>query len=383
MFKKTAALAGSLLISGCASMPDFDTPKDGEHGPTVSTVVDEIDCEISEANQKIKLSPLNGMKDYEPFDKWTAAVGLTLTVDDSVGTANSGLPISYLTTLSKAATYTFGFNPTLYQLRTRTYVESYTVDIARLPAPDVCRQNLKASSGFNLEGDLGLPDQIYLGLHSFSDDHRGANYFAALTGTITHPTVAKMADTFGATVFFNVFYGVNNVGPTWTLNYIKGPTSGVGYVRNDIHQAIVTFAPVAKAVPKPAQAPQPGAAPGPAPTPKPKPAILEGLRPELPKQPLVEGEEMEAFRKTQNKIAQYDAAERNYTQDLVKYSLDVAAYNAKALAYQAQVARYNADVLANSQNAAAASAGDAARAANQNAATVQAVQSLSQQLSRP
>jgi hypothetical protein len=375
-----------LALAGCASMPSFDAPDDEHNRPTVSTIVDEIQCEIAEARDAVENADTRQLRDFEPFRQWTAAVTLTLTVDDSIGTATGGLPISFINTLSKTATFAFNLNPTLYQLRTRTYTQNYTINISAIPSYSRCRELMRASNGFNLEGDLGLKDQIYMGLHPFKKSQHGADYYASATQTIDHPA-AKTADTFGGTIFFNVFYGVSNVGPTWTLATFKGPTAGLGYVRNDLHQIVITFAPAPLPVATSAK-PKPPPSPPVPPTPPQKPAILSSPRPVPPAaRPLVEGPEMENYRKAEQAYEQADRAfsdaQTAYNQDLLNYSTQIISFSGQVRAYEAQVQKYNADLAAYSQSLASGTAGDAARNANQAAATVQAIQSLGQILNRP
>lgn len=300
-------------------MPPFYAPTDGK-GPTVSSVVDEIQCEIAEAAAK----PENNVQLFglAPFSDWTAAVALTLTVDDTAGTASGGLPLSYITPL-KPATYTWAFNanPILYQTRTRTYVQNYTLNIANTKG-ETCESLQRQNHGFNLEGDLGLREQIYLGLHSFGSS-QSTNIYQPASG-------GKATDNFGATANFHVYLGITNIGPTWTIRTFKGPSAGVGYSRDDLHQVVITFAPTMAIVPIPPV--------------RPKPKEI--------------GKEAPLFE------------QKRFNAELKAYQESVVAHEA-ALRHNARAAAVNASAI------------DSARQANQTLQLNQAIQNLGQILANP
>jgi hypothetical protein len=337
--RRFTTVGASFLVASCSSMPAFDAPTDDIGSPTVATVVDQVQCEIAEArNAAINDIKLKGI---QPFDKWTAAVILTLTVNDTLGTATAGLPLSYIEPL-KAATTSFAFNanPILYQSRARTYAQNYTIDISKIPDGQTCQNMRIPSHAFNLEGNLGLKDQIYMGLHSFSRSQQGADSYQV-------PTAAgKAGDNFGATVSFHIYKGITNVGPTWTFVTFKGPTAGVGYQRDDLHQIVITFAPAAS---KTAALPVP---------------ILPIFIPVIPSKPagLAEGQ-------VSPEVA-------------TNYANAVTAYNLAIATNQAAVNNRNAIIAANAA-APRNDAADTARTANQNLLTYQAIQNLGQALSRP
>ena len=79
-----------------------------------------------------------------------------------------------------------------------------------------------------------------MGLHAF---HRreGSDYG---TGP-ANPGASGAPDSFGATASFDVYKGLTNVGPTWTLVHFLGPVGGAGYERDDLHKLAITFVPVA------------------------------------------------------------------------------------------------------------------------------------------
>jgi hypothetical protein len=229
-------------LTGCA-MPPFDTPLSNEAGyPTVHQVIDKIQCEIAEARDsptinadhvKKRLKQLNIL----PFNNWVANVTLTLTVTSTEGLmpSSSGLALAFIDPLKSAGnTFGFGGNAILYQQRSRGFTQTYTLEVNAIPPNESCQNIGRKWHDFNLEGDLGLKDQIYTGLHSFDSSDVG-DFDVAKSGS---------PDNFGATVSFDIFKGVTAAGPTWTLVKFKA-SGGAGVQREDLHKIAVTFVPVA------------------------------------------------------------------------------------------------------------------------------------------
>jgi hypothetical protein len=232
----------ALSAAGCSSMPPFDAPPDDRHGyPTVSQVVDKIDCEIAAAREdpeintawvKARLREKN--PPLQPFDNWIASVNLGLTVESTEGITpnSSGLTLSVIEPLKLAQnTFGFGVNPVLYQSRQRIFQLIYTIDISKIKL-DHCAT--KQWHDYNLEGDLGLKEQIFAGLHSIV---RNQDDTFSSTKTGSEP------DSFGGTVSFDVYKGMTSAGPTFTLTRFKGATGGLGVVREDKHSVVITFVP--------------------------------------------------------------------------------------------------------------------------------------------
>jgi hypothetical protein len=168
-----------------------------------------------------------------------------------------------------------------------------------------------------------------MGLHPFDNSSQKINYYKP-------PEGQKAGDTFGATVGFHLYKGVANVGPTWTLLTFKGPTAGVGYQRDDLHQIAITFSP----------------------TPKPK-AVQVGEKPTLEKT------------KKKLELMSLKLGTSHATNAEAQFKEEMAAWQKKKDAAEAASA------------AAHSAAADSARAANQNLVTYQAIQNLSQALTRP
>lgn len=232
-------------LASCSSMPPFDVPPSKEGRPTVADVVQKIECEVAEARDE-NSSPdfvayLNNKLNLADFSKWAASVTVSLTVNDTEGlNPNSGLTLTYLEPLSVAGTsFAFGGAVQLYQQRQRIFTQTYTLDLAAI-SPKACKRFDGKLPRINLAGDLGLKDQIYMGLHAFRRD-AGSDYS---TGG-NNPGSGGVPDSFGATASFDVYKGLTNVGPTWTLVHFMGPVGGAGYQRDDLDKIAITFVPVA------------------------------------------------------------------------------------------------------------------------------------------
>ncbi len=233
------AVAGLAILFGipcCSSMPPFDAPETPGGRPTVSDVVAKVRCEIAQArddkaNNNAKLNAWLASHDLEPFREWVASATLSLTISDTGGISpTNGLALSYINPLKPTGTsFMFGGNALLYQQRSRIYTQTYSISVENAACTDI-----KDPPDINLAGDLGLRDQIFMGLHAFYHD-----------STDTYDPTPKPPDSFGATASFDVYKGITNLGPTWTLVNFKGPGGGLGYQRDDLHKIAITFVPVA------------------------------------------------------------------------------------------------------------------------------------------
>jgi hypothetical protein len=127
-----AALAG--VLSACSSMPPFDAPPDSAYGPTVSDIVQKIECEVAAARDENDTPAFRAyLRDLglADFSQWAASVTLSLTVNDTAGlNPSSGLVLTYLQPLSVPGT-SFGFGGAiqLYQQRSRIFTQTYTLDL--------------------------------------------------------------------------------------------------------------------------------------------------------------------------------------------------------------------------------------------------------------
>ena len=229
-------------------MPPFDAPRDNLGGPTVHQVIDKIQCEIAEArddpannNSRLNEFLAKNLK-IAPFGEWVASATVSLTINDTIGlTPTAGAALTYIDPLRVPGTmFTFGGSPMFYQQRSRIFTQTYTIEIAKIPPNQTCDNIQKRWNRFNLEGDLGLKDQIYMGLHAFGLD-TAADF--GVEGTVPS-LISNNPDNFGATVSFDVFKGITNLGPTWTLVRFQGPVGGAGYQRDDLNKIAITFVPI-------------------------------------------------------------------------------------------------------------------------------------------
>jgi hypothetical protein len=237
-----ALSALSFATAGCAVAP-FDAPIGKVGYPRVNQILDRIQCEIAEARDSptinsYKVKERMRQQNLQPFDKWVASVILTLTVNDTEGLSpsTSGLTLAVIDPL-KLTNNSFGFGGSviLYQQRARTFTQQYSLQIDSIPINETCENIEKKWHDFNLEGDLGLREQIYTGLHAFDKSEEGEYDVTQKAGS---------PDGFGATVSFDIYKGLGSVGPTWTLVRFK-TTGGVGVQRDDLHKIAITFVPVA------------------------------------------------------------------------------------------------------------------------------------------
>lgn len=227
-------------LAGCASMPPFDIPENSEKRPTVANVVDKIECEIAEGRAANSDQALNNdlqKLGLAEFNQWAASVTLSLTVNDTGGLSpTSGLSLSYLQPYHVSPQgLVLGGNALFYQQRQRIFTQTYTMKISSIPQQETCESIKRKWDNFNLEGDLGLKDQITIGLRAFQTAD-ASTYIPASVKT-------GSPDSFGGTVSFDVFKGITSLGPTWTLSTFKGVGGGAGYQRDDLDKIAITFAP--------------------------------------------------------------------------------------------------------------------------------------------
>ena len=241
MLRGLSAAALVMILGACSSFPPYDAPIDHQGYPTVNQVVDKIQCEIAEARDSPTINSSNAKrrleeKGVEPFDDWVAAVTLTLTVINTEGLSPSsgGVALAFIDPL-KLASNSFGFGGSiiLNQQRTRTFTENYTLEIEHIPPNETCDNIGKRWHNFNLEGDLGLKENIHAALHSFDRSDAADTYGPESAGT---------EGAFSATLEFDISKGLTVAGPTWTLTQFKA-SGGIGYQREDLHKLVITFVP--------------------------------------------------------------------------------------------------------------------------------------------
>lgn len=232
-------LAGPLLIglsvSGCNSIPHPDyfvpghagSPHDADRGTTYVHVEDlmrHIQCEIVRAKNLPELLTYREAKGGTPVN--VAVVTLTLKVEDNGGVTPS---LSFINPLSTGGTFAFGVNGNLNLNRQRNYTTSYTIDLDLLSKSSTdfgkeCDENPLTVS---LSGNLGIDGIMAAAIAGRSD--RLAKFYLAADAT---KNLARMP-TYGTTVQFTLT-GSFDVGPTWTLTDIKGPSGSKGILNGGV-----------------------------------------------------------------------------------------------------------------------------------------------------
>jgi hypothetical protein len=250
----------ALLLAACSSVPGFDVPETPSGAPTVYDVIAKIECEVAQARDENSSADFNNYLQTQlslaPFSKWAASVTISLTVNDTGGfNSSSGLTLSYLRPLANPATqFAFDGSLQLYQNRSRIFTQTYTLDISKASV-NVCKRFDGTLARINIAGDLGLRDQIHMGLHAFRRDDASDYWQGSPLNqnkgdpTDDNPGAGGAPDSFGATASFDVFKGATGVGPVWTFSRFVGPTGGVGYLRDDLNKVVITFVPVTYTAP--------------------------------------------------------------------------------------------------------------------------------------
>lgn len=242
-----ALLFASIFLAGCASTPSFESwnnlPRSASSGlqpdpagvPTVSDVVDKIQCELLETVQdpNAAFAPLRE-------DAYVADLVFTLQVTDNDAVNPS---LSYITPFTAVASTSrnLGINGQYSVQSDRIITLSVLLD---LDAEHLQQTRLKdcdslgKSTGSGFRGGLRLKEILLEGLR-----HRVDNDF--LFPLVSDPPSAKidnvqalgyqsLVPTFGSTIDFTVTYGVGG-GPNWTLAHFAGPTGSSGSLLSYSH----------------------------------------------------------------------------------------------------------------------------------------------------
>jgi hypothetical protein len=215
---KTALVLSSLsvpLLAGCAGVPALDPLGTG---PKVSEIVDQIECEVyraSHAHPRLVK------------ERWTAAIDLSLQVDDNVGLTPT---VSFIDPASVAG-FTFGASGVFKGARQRIYAEALDLHI-KGKQPASCPDQ---PDSFDLTGSMGIVETVDLGMSSVGPNDQ---------------TTFKKDKAFGQTISFVVTKNVNAVGPNWKFARFEGPGGFFGAERIDTHQLVISFSPGAPVVTK-------------------------------------------------------------------------------------------------------------------------------------
>lgn len=229
MKRKLPILVLGMLLSGCATVDNFDVPRDDANYPSVKSIIQEITCELAViANPNYQYSPDMTAGDY------VIAVELDLTVNDDGTLAPS---ITYTKGL-----FSFGAGAKFDIQREHSISIPLSYSIADLRAQmDADRRaSIKfgrkvdslacpTSADTPLATNLGIESTVHIAMNT---PHIAGQ--SKLSG-------AKAGELTGYTKFV-VVKNLNNVGPTWTLKYFKGPGALAGYAETNTDQVYYAFA---------------------------------------------------------------------------------------------------------------------------------------------
>ncbi len=221
-----AVLLGALMCGGCA-VPRYDVPSDSAGQPTVQSIVERIECEIrdmvrddmeNDVTSFHRKFLLNGDYDVE--------VVLSLEVNDTGGLAPS---LTYMTAFNAATSFVLNGNATLSKARDHNFTENIQLSVRNIyfdwktnmnphdcPTPDT-----------NLSGTLGLKDFVAM---------------AALTRDLDEKQTLTGKGVFGGSMQFIVTKNLSAFGPTWSLEFFKGPGALASLSEVNTDKITVAFA---------------------------------------------------------------------------------------------------------------------------------------------
>jgi hypothetical protein len=202
-----AALAGCGLLLGCA-VPSFDVPRDNYDQPTVTTIIQRIQCEIRDMVRDDRPDdPASFHRLFLMNGDYDVLVALSLEVNDAGGLAPT---VSYVTPLTAATTWTFGATGTLSESRDHTFTENVEISTRQIYSDwksGLIPHDCPVVANTNLAGELGLKDFVSMATSS-------PNLDETLQG-------GEKAGVFGGTVQFVVTKSLSATGPSWQLVRFK------------------------------------------------------------------------------------------------------------------------------------------------------------------
>jgi hypothetical protein len=192
-------------------------------------------------------------------EHWVASASLTLEVDDLGQLTPS---TTFTTPLTKLTSFGFNGGALLNKSRTRIFNESIDISFNNLDQPKnnpagqaACTRLAKSNHPYDRAGhNLGFEETVKMAFRSIKNnptlftDTDGGGGGGANTGPIqganTGTSVgAKNTNGFSTTVQFIVTKNLNAVGPTWTLEWIKGPGNLGEIQREDTQKIVMEFSP--------------------------------------------------------------------------------------------------------------------------------------------
>jgi hypothetical protein len=203
-----AALCAVTLV-GCA-VPRFDVPTDSAGQPTVQSIVNRVQCELRDMVRDDmgdkdpasfhRLFLLNGDYDVE--------VSLSLDVNDTGGLSPS---VAFMTPLSALTSLAVGASATVSESRDHNFTENMQFSLRTIYLEwkkDPSAHNCPAVDQ-SLSGTLGLKDFVAM-----------ADLSTNLDTTLT---LKSGNGVFGGSVQFLVTKNMTAAGPTWSLQFFRGP----------------------------------------------------------------------------------------------------------------------------------------------------------------
>lgn len=223
-------LAFALIVSGCA-VPHYDVPYTKVGHPTVTTIVERIQCEIRDLVRSDIPDPSAPPNIYGRFlvnQDFDVLIAMSIDVNEAGGLTPT---LSYMNPLTS---FTFSGSATLSESRDHTFTENlqfstrqiyidwYSYQLAAKAGLDPKSLGLTAhdcpEADTNLSGTLGIVDFVAMAARSEGLD------------------MQKSSDgVFGGTIQFLVTKSISAVGPTWALVHFNGPggLGGLSQVNTD------------------------------------------------------------------------------------------------------------------------------------------------------
>jgi hypothetical protein len=226
-FLSGVASLGITLCAGCA-VPRYDVPLDGYSQPTVTTIVDRIQCEIRDMVRNDRPDdPASFHRSFLLNNDYEVLVALSLEVNDSGGLAPS---FSYITPLTAATSWTLGANATLSKARDHTFSENIELSTRQIYLD--WKNGIKSydcpMADTNLAGSLGLKDLVSM---------------AVSTPNLHEDLQAGEKSVFGGTVQFIVTKTLSAAGPSWQLVRLKNIAALGSLSEVNTDKITVSFAP--------------------------------------------------------------------------------------------------------------------------------------------
>lgn len=237
ILRKIVAFAALLFCAGCG-IPKYDVPYTDNGLPTVSSVIRNVKCELTDlvrdkyqegsgtVKNAFEQDLLNG--DYD------VQVTLELETNDAGGLTPS---VTYMDPISKVMSFALGASATLSESRDHHFTDNFQYSMRQLykegqetpKAPGTC-----ATGDGNLGGTLGVRDFVAMG---FQTNRLPSQVKPQGGGTISAATEA-----FGGVITFVVTKNLSGFGPTWTTTHWKGPGGLVGLSEVNTDKLTLGFA---------------------------------------------------------------------------------------------------------------------------------------------